>query len=321
MNVDPNFANLTLSVLALVSGLILLVVGGESLVAGASKFALRHGMRPMVVGLTIVAFGTSTPELFVSLNAALHDHVDIMIGNVVGSNIANIGLVLALAALLRVVPVKFASISKELYLVLTVSVLVFVIAWSGYFHRAFGLLFVVGLLCYTINACWKKRNLPSGDGVVVDLVVYESHLKIIGLQLGGLVLLAYGSGLFIDGAVDVARYLKVSELVVGLTVAAVGTSLPELSVSVVASARGKHETAIGNVIGSNIFNILLIIGAICLIRPIFITQATIRFEIPLMVAYSILLLPLLRTGFKLSRLEGFILLLSYAVYIWILFVR
>lgn len=134
-------------------------------------------------------------------------------------------------------------------------------------------------------------------------------------------LLVSGSNLLVKSAVALANYFGISQLVIGLTIVAVGTSLPELSVSAVASARGKHETAIGNVIGSNIFNILLIIGAICLVRPIFISPATIRFEIPLMVAYSILLLPLLRTGFKLSRLEGFILLLSYAVYIWILFNR
>ena len=196
MNIDPNFSNLYFSLLALVGGLVMLVVGGEGLVSGASKFALRHGMRPMVVGLTIVAFGTSTPELFVSLNAAFQDHVDIMIGNVVGSNIANIGLVLAISALLRALPVRLEGIRKELFLVLVVSVLVFLIAWNGVFYRVFGLLFISGLVWYTINSC-RGRNARNRDDDIVDkLIKYESHLKIIGLQIIGLILLFYGSGFF-----------------------------------------------------------------------------------------------------------------------------
>ncbi len=319
MNLDPNFANLTLSVLALLSGLVLLVAGGESLVVGASKFALRHGMRPMMVGLTIVAFGTSTPELFVSINAALHDHVDIMIGNVVGSNIANIGLVLALAALLRAVPVKFASISKELYLVLTVSVVVFVIAWNGYFHRIFGLFFIAGLIWYTINACRQKANRLCEDGVVEDLVEYESNLKIIGLQLSGLVMLAYGSGLFIDGAVDVARHLKVSELVVGLTVAAVGTSLPELASSLSAVRRKECDILIGNIIGSNMFNLMMVMGGTALITPFKLDGELLARDLPVMIFFTALLVPVLYFRQRLDRLTGLVMLLGYGLYVfWVI---
>ena len=319
MNVDPNFANLTLSMLALVSGLVLLVAGGESLVSGASKFALRHGMRPMVVGLTIVAFGTSTPELFVSLNAAWHNHVDIMIGNVVGSNIANIGLVLALAALLRAVPVRFESISKELYLVLIVSVLVFVIAWSGYFHRTYGLLFIAGLVWYTISACRKKEQRQGEDGLAGDLVEYESHLKIIGLQVFGLLLLAYGSGLFIDGAVDVARYLNVSELVVGLTVAAVGTSLPELASSLSAIRRRECDILIGNIIGSNMFNLMMVMGGTALITPFKLDGELLARDLPVMIFFSALLVPVLYFRHRLDRLTGLAMLLAYGTYIfWVI---
>jgi cation:H+ antiporter len=319
MNVDPNFANLTLSMLALVSGLVLLVVGGESLVSGASKFALRHGMRPMVVGLTIVAFGTSTPELFVSLNAALHNHVDIMIGNVVGSNIANIGLVLAIAALLRAVPVRFESISKELYLVLIVSVLVFVIAWNGFFYRAFGLLFIAGLIWYTISACRKKEQRPGEDGVAKDLVEYESHLKIIGLQVGGLLLLAYGSGLFIDGAVDVARHLNVSELVVGLTVAAVGTSMPELASSLSAIRRKECDILIGNIIGSNMFNLMMVMGGTAMITPFKLDGELLARDLPVMIFFSALLVPVLYFRHRLDRLTGLAMLLAYGLYLfWVI---
>lgn len=319
MNVDPNFANLPLSVLALLSGLALLVAGGESLVAGSSKFALRHGMRPMVVGLTIVAFGTSTPELFVSINAAITDHVDIMIGNVVGSNIANIGLVLALAAMFRAVPVKFERINKELYLVLFVSILTLLIAWSGYFHRAFGLIFIAALICYTIKACQKKGHSSGETALSEDLVEYESHLKIIGLQLGGLLLLAFGSGLFIDGAVDVARHLKVSELVVGLTVAAVGTSLPELASSLSAVRRKECDILIGNIIGSNMFNLMMVMGGTAMITPFKMDGELLTRDLPVMIFFSALLVPILYFRHRLDRIVGLAMLLGYGLYIcWVI---
>jgi len=316
MNVDPNFANLTLSMLALVSGLIMLVGGGESLVSGSSKFALRHGMRPMVVGLTIVAFGTSTPELFVSINAAFHDHVDIMIGNVVGSNIANIGLVLALSVLFRAVSVRFESVRSELFLVVLVSVLVLAIAWSGFFHRIFGVFFISALIWYTICACRKKNPLQSDPGIVEDLVEYESHLKIIGLQVFGLALLAYGSGLFIDGAVDVARHLKVSELVVGLTVAAVGTSLPELASSLSAIRRRESDILVGNIIGSNMFNLMMVMGGTAMVTPFQLEGVLLTRDLPVMIFFSALLVPVLYFRHRLDRLTGLIMLVCYGVYIW-----
>lgn len=316
MNVDPNFANLTLSLLALISGLVLLVVGGESLVAGASKFALRHGMRPMVVGLTIVAFGTSTPELFISLNAAFSNHVDIMIGNVIGSNIANIGLVLATSALLRAVPVRFENISKELYLVLLVSVLVFLIAWSGFFNRSFGLLFIVCLIWYTVSACRKKQPRQSDSGVIEDLAEYESHLKIIGLQVFGLILLSYGAGLFIDGAVDVARYLNVSELVVGLTVAAVGTSLPELASSLSAIRRKESDILVGNIIGSNMFNLMMVMGGTAMISPFRLDGELLTRDLPVMIFFSALLVPLLYFRHRIDRVAGLVMLIAYGTYVF-----
>ena len=316
MNIDPNFPNLYFSLLALVGGLAMLVAGGEGLVSGASKFALRHGMRPMVVGLTIVAFGTSTPELFVSLNAAFHDHVDIMIGNVVGSNIANIGLVLAISALLGALPVRLESIRRELFLVLIVSILVFVIAWNGVFYRFFGILFIAGLVLYTISAC-RGRNAPKNDGDVVDkLVEYESNLKIIGLQIIGLLLLFYGSGLFIDGAVDVARHLKVSELVVGLTVAALGTSMPELASSLSAIRRKETDILVGNIVGSNMFNLMMVMGGTAMIKPFNLDGELLARDLPVMISYTALLIPVLYFRHQLDRVTGLIMLVCYGLYIW-----
>jgi cation:H+ antiporter len=319
MNPDPNFANLTLSSLALVAGLLMLAGGGESLVAGASKFALRHGMRPMVVGLTVVAFGTSMPELFISLNAAFSGHVEIMVGNVVGSNIANIALILGIAALIRAVPVRFESISRELYLVLGVSGLVCLIAWQGVFSRVYGLLLIAGLLWYTISAVWQRTRRKDDNGLVEELVEYESHLKIIGLQGFGLLLLAYGSGLFIDGAVDVARYLRVSELVVGLTVAAVGTSLPELASSLAAIRRRESDILVGNIIGSNMFNLMMVMGGTALISPFKLDGELLVRDLPVMIFFSALLVPLLYFRHRLDRLVGLALLLAYGAYIfWVL---
>ncbi|MFO7606316.1 MAG: calcium/sodium antiporter [Desulfurivibrionaceae bacterium] len=317
MNVDPNFANLTLSMLALAAGLILLVVGGESLVSGASKFALRHGMRPMVVGLTIVAFGTSTPELFVSINAALQDHVDIMIGNVVGSNIANIGLVLAVCALFRGLPVRFEAIRRELFLALLVSVLVFLIAWHGIFYRILGALFILGLIWYTISAC-RQNNGDGDDPFVVAKVKNESQVKIFALQIGGLLLLAYGSGLFIDGAVDVARHLKVSELVVGLTVAAIGTSLPELASSLSAVRRRESDILVGNIVGSNMFNLMMVMGGTAMINPFRMGGELLSRDLPVMILFAAVLVPALYFRHRIDRLTGLAMLLAYIVYVILL---
>lgn len=316
MNIDPNFPNLYISLLALIGGLVLLVAGGEGLVSGASKFALRHGMRPMVVGLTIVAFGTSTPELFVSISAAFHDHVDIMIGNVIGSNIANVGLVLACAAILRAIPVSFASIKRELFLVLGVSLLVLLIASSGYFHRVFGLFFIAGLVWYTVNACRKGKSGDDDDSIIDELLDRESNVKILGLQIGGLLLLATGSSLFIDGAVDVAGYLGVSDLVIGLTVAAVGTSLPELASSLAAVRRRQSEILVGNIVGSNMFNLMMVMGGTAMIRPFALDGSLLSRDLPVMILFIAVLVPLLAIRHQLDRPVGALLLLGYCVYIY-----
>jgi cation:H+ antiporter len=310
------YPSLLVSLLALVGGLLMLATGGEALVSGASKFALRHGMRPMVVGLTVVAFGTSMPELFVSLSAALQDHVDIMVGNVVGSNIANIGLVLALAALLQPLPVKFAKIRRDLYLVLFLSGVVMAIAWAGYFYRIFGLLFVGGLVWYTVHACRDTKFKEDGHSLQEELAERESNLKIIGLQGGGLLLLAYGSDLFIQGAVAVARYLGVSELAIGLTMAAIGTSMPELASSLAAVRRRQHELLIGNILGSNLFNLLLVMGTTALIHPFRLKGVLLTRDLPVMLAYSAALTGLLFFRQRLERWAALALLLGYGGYLF-----
>lgn len=317
MTADPNFANLTLSLLALFCGVAMLVAGGEGLVSGASKFALRHGMRPMVVGLTIVAFGTSTPELFVSINAAFHDHVDIMIGNVIGSNIANIGLVLAFSAILRVIPVTFESIKRELFLVLGASLLVLLITYNGYFSRIYGLLFIGSLILYTIYVQLINKGGDYGDSIVDELLERESNLKIVGLQVLGLILLAYGSNLFIDGAVDVARHLGVTELVVGLSVAAIGTSLPELASSIAAIRRGECDILVGNIIGSNMFNLLMVMGGTAMVRPFTINEGLLIRDLPVMIGFTAFLVPVIYLRGRVDRLTGLVMLVAYGGYLFL----
>jgi cation:H+ antiporter len=311
-----NFPSLLAAFLALTGGLVMLAAGGEALVAGASKFALRHGMRPMVVGLTVVAFGTSMPELFVSLSAALRNHVDIMVGNVVGSNIANIGLVLALCALLRPLPVHFSRIRRDLFLVLLLSGLVALIAWSGYFYRVYGGMFVAGLLWYTVHACRDTRFKGSDNDLREELAVRESTLKILGLQGGGLLLLAYGSDLFIQGAVDVARHLEISELAIGLTMAAIGTSMPELASSLSAVRRREHELLIGNIVGSNLFNLLMVMGTTALIRPFRLDGGLLTRDLPVMIGFAAALTGQLYFRHRLERWPAGALLLGYAGYLW-----
>jgi cation:H+ antiporter len=302
--------------MALFGGVAMLVAGGEGLVSGASKFALRHGMRPMVVGLTIVAFGTSTPELFVSINAAFHGHVDIMIGNVIGSNIANIGLVLGCSAILRAISVKYESIRRELFLVLGASLLVLLITYNGYFSRIYGFLFIGSLILYTLYVQRINKGGNYGDSIVDELLERESNLKIVGLQVLGLVLLVYGSGLFIEGAVDVARYLGVTELVVGLSVAAIGTSLPELASSLAAVRRRESDILVGNIIGSNMFNLLMVMGGTAMVRPFALDGSLLSRDLPVMIAFSAVLLPVLAIRHQLDRSVGALLLLGYCVYIF-----
>ena len=318
MNPDPNFANIPLSLLALFSGVALLVVGGEGLVSGASKFALRHGMKPMVVGLTIVAFGTSTPELFVSINAALHDHVDIMIGNVIGSNIANIGLVLAFSAIIWPLTVKPENIRRELFLVLGASLLVLLITYSGYFSRVFGLLFIGSLIVYTIYVHRINKGGDYGDSIVDELLDRESNLKIVGLQIVGLILLVFGSNLFIDGAVDVARHLGVTELVVGLSVAAIGTSLPELASSLAAVRRRESDILVGNIIGSNMFNLLMVMGGTAMVRPFSINGGLLIRDLPIMIGFTAFLVPVIYLRGRVDRLTGLVMLVAYGSYLFLI---
>ncbi len=298
-----------------VGGLIMLVGGGEALVGGATRLAGRLGMKPLLIGLTVVAFGTSVPELFVSLTAAFKGYPDIMIGNVVGSNIANVGLILGCCALLAPLTLTIGEVWYELLLVSGGSVLLMLCSGYGYFPRAMGLLFVLTLIGYTILICnnglrgrskEKEKNRNTTSRMALPLM--------LGLILLGLFLLATGSNLFIRGAVDLARYFGISELIIGLTLAAIGTSLPELASSLAALRHNESGLLIGNVIGSNMFNLFMVLGLTGLLKPFSLSSDLLHRDLPVMLAFTLVLIPILHKTGGTRRIHGVFLLGGYLLY-------
>lgn len=321
MNPASNYSSIILSWTALIAGLVLLTAGGELLVTGAGKLAKRLGMSSLLIGLTVVAFGTSMPELFVGLIALFQGHPDILTGNVIGSNIANVGLILGLCALIAPLPVRFKSVSLELYLVLAASVALFFAAWQGTFYRLFGLIFIATLIFYTLQSfrLAAKNKSSNTDGLPGENnTSLNSMPAIIILTVIGLGFLPLGSNFFIKGAVDIARHFGVSELAIGLTLAAVGTSLPELASCFAAIRQRQTNILVGNIVGSNMFNLLMVLGVCALITPFPLSTTLLSRDIPIMFSFSAVLLPILAVQQGLNRLHGFILLLSYISYLFIL---
>jgi cation:H+ antiporter len=311
--------------LAVLVGLVVLVVGGELVVRGASRLAVGLGISPVVVGLTIVAFGTSSPELAVSLGATLSGSPDVAVGNVVGSNIYNILLVLGLAALVRPLVVQQQIVRFDVPLVIGVSVLLWILVLDGTLGSVEGGALVVLLIAYTVYSVRSGRTESSDvEAEYRDAIgrgsALASRAREVVVFLAGLVALVIGSQLLTGGATDVARSLGVSELVIGLTVVAMGTSMPELVTSVVAALRGQRDLAVGNVVGSNLFNILGVLGITAVAAPASVPVApeAVSFDIPVMIAVAVACLPLLFTGHLLRRWEGALFLgfgLAYTTFL------
>ncbi|MBK7632532.1 MAG: calcium/sodium antiporter [Ignavibacteriales bacterium] len=307
-------------ILYLIGGLILLFIGAEGLIRGSSNLAIKIGITPLVVGLTIVALGTSAPELVVSLKAALMGNSSISLGNVVGSNIANITLILGVAALVRPIKINAVIIKREIPILLFISILFLLFLWDGQLGFIDGLIFIVGLILYSAtnvvlsrkekNILVKKefeKGLASKLGIPISLT----------LMIGGLALLILGANLFVQSAVAIAKLFNVSDAIIGLTIVAVGTSLPELATSIVASYKNQSDLILGNVIGSNIMNILGILGITALIIPISSVGIT-NVDLGVMLFTAIILLPLVKRGFIINRVEGAFLLFGYASYMYYL---
>lgn len=315
-------------------GLAALIIGGAWLVRGASALAARLGVSPILIGLTVVAFGTSTPELVVNVSAALRGSTEIGFGNVVGSNIANIGFILALAAIIAPLSIHRTLVIREIPMMILACAAAFVLAGgiflgeesSGY-SRGDGLmlllLFTV-FLYYTIGEALQQRgdlkDRTDGGDAASDVTVPNDGLRSFGLIVGGLVALIFGGEITVRGAIGIADAMGVSEAIIGLTVIAIGTSLPELATTVIAARKGQGDLAIGNVVGSNIYNLLFIWGLSVAIAPSTLPAGG-TVDLTVMTGFSLLLLPFVITQSRLDRLEGVLMLLGYIGYIVWLIVR
>jgi len=296
-------------------GLVVLTLGASALVRGAASLALRLGLTPLVVGLTVVAFGTSAPELVVSVQAALSGNGAIAIGNVVGSNVANVGLILAIAALIAPFSVHPTLLRRDAPLVVIVSALAVALLWNGTLGTVEGGVLVAGLVAYLV---WSVRHARASAAVaaatdgVPDQPSGSPWLDALRV-VGGLVGLVLGADWLVNGAVSLATVAGVSPAVIGLTVVAVGTSLPELATSVVAALRGHSEIAAGNVVGSNLFNLLGILGVGALVRPLDGTGFH-TLDYAVMGGFAVAMLAMMLAGRRLGRLDGALLLAGYAAY-------
>lgn len=320
--------------LLLLAGLVFLVVGGELLVRGAVAVARMIGISPLMIGLTLVGFGTSTPELVTSVHAATIGQPGISIGNIVGSNVANLLLVLGASALIFPIQVPRNALRRDGVWMLASAVLFAAVSSFHILDRTVGVVFVALLVVYIVQAYRTERADPEVHTAALD----RSEARDVALQEGGepvaagrsravqatiscsfvvagIASVVFGGRLFVDGAVELARSIGVSESTIGLTIVAVGTSLPELITSLVAAYRKHSDLALGNVLGSNIYNTLMIGGLTGILAPIQVPDGIVRFDNPVMIGCSLLVLVFARSGMRIGRFEGLLLLVGYAVYV------
>lgn len=315
-------------IIQLIAGLVLLIAGAEVLVKGASRIASAMGITPLVIGLTVVAFGTSSPELAVSVMSSLNGKADIALGNVVGSNIFNVLFILGLSSIIVPLVVAQQLIRIDVPIMIGASLLTLLFCWDGAIQKWEGFILLATGIIYTVFVVRLSKKEKSKEVLEEYRKEYEEQkttekgkpIISIGLIIAGLVLLVLGSQWLVDSAVAIARHLGVSDLVIGLTIIAAGTSLPEVATSLIASLRGERDIAVGNVVGSNIFNILFILGIATMSSStgLEVAGSALRFDLPVMVAVAVACLPIFFTGRRLDRWEGFLFLgyyVAYTVYI------
>ncbi|MFN3217891.1 MAG: calcium/sodium antiporter [Acidimicrobiales bacterium] len=317
--------------ISLAIGLVCLVGGAEILVKGAAAIATRVGVQPVVIGLTVVAFGTSAPELAVSVGSGLSGNGDVALGNVVGSNIVNILLILGASAIVGGLAVSQRIVRIDVPLLVGVSVVALLMSLDNRIGRIDGIILFAGVLAYTwwlIRASRRETaENPENDDVAAEYAaaveavegaaVERPLLVQIAYVIGGLVVLVIGSQLLVDAATDIAESLGVSDLIIGLTVVAVGTSLPELATSMLAAFRGQRDIAVGNVVGSCLFNLMCVLGLTGIVTSsgVAVGDASLRLDFPVMIAASIVLVPIFWNGFEIKRWEGFVLTAFYIAYV------
>lgn len=305
------------------AGLILLMIGGEALVRGATSAAKALGVSPLLIGLTLVGFGTSTPELVTSLQAAFVGSPGIAIGNVVGSNTANILLILGLAALIQPIAADPRAYKRDSLALAIATVAALVIALHGRLDLWAGAALIAFLLAYILICYFQERTAPDAapekarhEAEAAEFTLSKTHVAVALLMaLGGIAVTILGARFLVAGAVEVATGLGLSDTIIGLTVVAIGTSLPELVTSVIAAVKRQSEVALGNIVGSNIYNIAGILGVTALVEPIPVPAEIARVDIWVMVAATALLLLLVRSGWRVSRREGALMLALYVGYV------
>jgi cation:H+ antiporter len=315
--------------LSIIGGLIVLTFGADLLVRGAVRIAERAGVSPLLVGLTIVGFGTSTPELVTSVQGALAGSAGIAVGNIVGSNIFNVAVILAIAAMVAPMAVPESALRRDGTLVVGTAILFAAVGWFWTLDRAVGAGFIALLAAYLVYAYFAERNvagstavgekeaaLAGADPALTPGSDGHSVLSSVLLVLLGLAMLIGGGRYFVTGSIDLARILGVSEAVIGLTIVAAGTSMPELVTSLLAAFRKQADVALGNVLGSNIYNILGIGGVTALISPTEMPAQIVTFDNLVMVGISVVLIAILYTGRQVSRGEGAMLFAAYCAYVW-----
>lgn len=319
-----------MAVLFLILGLVVLTVGADVLVRGAGGIALKAGLSSLVIGLTVVAFGTSAPELAVSIKAAFAGQADLAVGNVVGSNCFNVLFILGVSALIVPLVASQQLIRRDVPVMIGVSLLAWGLAADGGYSRLDGILLFAGGVLYTAVLVYLGRRetrqalataTATATGENTPAAPPAPLWRSLLLVVVGLAMLVLGAHWLVDGAVALARWFGVSELLIGLTIIAAGTSLPEVATSVVASIRGERDIAIGNVVGSNIFNILVVLGGSALVAPegvVAVAAPVLAFDIPIMVAVAVACLPIFFTGGRIARWEGFLFLAYYVAYVTVL---
>jgi cation:H+ antiporter len=311
-----------LDILYVLGGFVILLVAGDALVRGAVGLSLKLGIPALIVSLTIVAFGTSAPELLISIKAALDDAADLALGNIVGSNIANVLLVLGLPAVLFGISTKDSS-SKQNYIYMILASIVFIaIGYMGQFTFLYGALMVFMLAVILFQAYRHAKQSRAALLAATDEVPESDGVwwKIIVLLAVGVAGLPFGANILVEGAVSIANKAGIDKAVIGLTMVAIGTSLPELATTVMAAYRKEADVAIGNVIGSNIFNLLGVVGITSMITTLPVPQEFLSFDFWIMLASSLVLLPFIWLRVSLGKVWGAIFLATYTVYIWMLFV-
>jgi len=312
-----------MAVLMLLAGLVLLIVGGEGLVRGASRLAAALGISPLIIGLTVVAFGTSSPEFAVSLVASLSGQANLTVGNIIGSNIFNVLFILGLSAMITPLIISQQLVRLDVPLMVVVSLLTLLLSLDGRFNRLEGLFFFLGLFGYLFllfrisqrESAEVKEEYQHEFGGPPTPAPRRLGLNAL-LAVGGLVMLGVGSRWLVQGSVEIARSLGVGELIIGLTIIAAGTSLPEVITSVIASLRGERDIAVGNVVGSNLFNLLGVLGLTALVTPggVVIPESARQLDLPVMTAVAVACIPIFFSGTKILRREGALFFFYYIAY-------